>query len=98
MIEYEKHLVKKGYKKYNQKIAKETFAYWKSYKGKYQIGVRFYDFSKYKDINLPDYQISFVCMLLDRDGSLDLTSSSDGVSIQEFEKTSEMFFNTFKIK
>jgi hypothetical protein len=91
------HLKELGYRKYNQKLKHEDFAYWKTYKdneGKelYQIGLLVYDFRRFE----PKHGVSvqFECVLY-CDERIDLTVSDD-ITLEKFEAMSEDFYHAMK--
>ena len=87
------------YKRYNQNLHGEKYAYWKVFKDSdgnklYQIGLLVYDFREY---NL-EVKISteYRCMVLDDgDDRLEMICSKD-IELREFEKMSESFYNEMK--
>lgn len=92
----EGRLKKLGYRRYNQNLKSEDFAYWKSFYDEdakiYQIGLFFYDFRKYadRDPNANRISIQYECMLLGRD-RVDMTVSKD-IDLPEFEKMARTFY------
>jgi len=98
LVEYEANLKKLGYKKYIQNHKNEDFCYWKTfYKGNnkiYQIGVLFYDFRKYKELNTNSNRISvmYECMLLCND-RIDMAVSKN-IDLPEFEEMSKSFYES----
>jgi hypothetical protein len=102
LLQIEDYLIKRGYRKFDQKLKGEDFTYWKTfYRGRkhiYQVGVRFYDFRKHqRDFNIPEsISVSFDCMILGNDDRIDMTVSKD-ITIAEFEKMSKAFYNSMKV-
>lgn len=84
-----------GYRKYNQKIKSEDFAYWKTMQG-YMVGVFFYDFRKYKHNDPYSNRIGlqYECMLINIDGRCDLSISRDDTTIEIFETISKHFYES----
>ena len=93
--EKETELKSKGYRKYFQCHKRSDFQYFKTIDKKYQIGIFFYDFRPhYNDIN-SRISISYECFLFPGDSRIDLSVSKD-ISIEEFEKMSEVFYLSMK--
>lgn len=104
MIDWDKWLIATedklyglGYRKYHKGLKNEDFAYWKTFKDEdkkiYQVGVLFYDFRKYSNLNKISTQ--YTCMLL-CDDRIDLDVSK-GISITEFEAMVNTFYQSMKI-
>jgi len=85
-----------GYKKYNQNLRKEDFAFFKTfYKEEekiYQIGVLVYDFRKYMHFNSSANYIGiqYECMLIG-DNRIDM-SVSKAISLATFEEMALAFY------
>ena len=103
---FEIYLVNLGYRKYNQNLRMEDFAYWKSFesdedrKNGYSVGLLVYDLSKYPQFSQKDsISISLEFMLGNNDkiDRLDLTISDDRVSVEQFEDFCKKFFEFYKI-
>lgn len=100
LVEYEANLRKLGYKKYIQHYKHEDFCYWKTFKNGenkiYQIGVLFYDFRKYSNIDPRQNRISvmYECMLLCND-RIDMTVSKN-IDLPLFELMAESFYKSMK--
>jgi hypothetical protein len=96
LIDMEASLKLSGYRRYNQYFKSEDFAYWKSFYDDdlniYQVGVLFYDFRKYIDIdpNANRISIQYECMLI-CDDRIDL-STSKRIEVFEFEKMAKTFY------
>ena len=93
LIDLDMFLKGKDFKKYNQNHKRETFAYWKIYDEKYQIGLLVYDL---RDYPLPSAErkvsIAFECMPLNIDGRCDLCVSKD-IELNDFEMMADSFYN-----
>jgi len=88
------YMTDQGFRRYNQSLKREDFAYWKKYGDKYQIGIYVYDFRKF---NRPELKtgvsVMFECMLHDINCRCDITVNKD-LELHEFEKMAEDFYNT----
>lgn len=84
------YLTELGFRKYNQNLKHEDFAYWKKYDDKYQIGLFVYDFTKY-DQPKNKVSIQFECMPIDIDCRCDLSVSKD-IELPEFEEMAKTFY------
>ena len=91
-----------GYRKYVQNLKHEDFTYWKTFYNDsnekvYQVGVFFYDFRKYQEINgMPDkIAIQFECKLINTEDRIDL-SVYKNITLQQFEEMSKTFYNVMK--
>lgn len=90
--ELHQYLTELGFRKYNQNLKREDFAYWKKYDDKYQIGLFVYDFTKYDQHNLKNkVSIQFECMPIDINGRCDLSVSKE-IELPEFEKMAKAFY------
>ncbi len=94
----EELLKSNGYKKYNQILKSEDFAYWKIFhvnnKKAYQAGVLFYDLRKYEgNFNVLNYiGVQFECMLINADSRIDMSANKE-ITVKQFEKMSRDFYN-----
>lgn len=85
-----------GYRKYEQSLKNEDFAYWKSFyineNKAYQVGLFFYDFRKHQnDFNIPErIGVQFECMFIDIDARIDLSVSKD-ITLEQFECMARTF-------
>jgi len=99
--EVEVQLKLRGYRKFNQNLHHEDFAYWKIiYDGNrelYQIGVFFYDFRKYSttDPRANKIQLEFECMLLNTNSRIELVVEKE-LNIEDFEDMSKDFYDSMK--
>ena len=96
----EKALRAIGYTKYIQHYKTEDFMYWKTFndedgKKMYMVGIGFYDFRKYEQLDPQAYRIGtlFECMIIDTDDRIDMTVSKD-MSLAEFESMARTFYKT----
>jgi hypothetical protein len=98
----ESELVELEFKKYNQNLKNEDYAYWQPFyingKKVYQIGIFFYDFRKHQQrFNIPErISIQFECMLIDIEGRIDL-SVSDNISLDTFTKMAKSFYDAMSL-
>lgn len=104
---FELEVIEKGYKKYQGHYKKEDYAYWKSFdisydqdgdkKICYQISLMIYDFGKYPQ-NTSKFPISisfeFLLASTEKISRVDLSISDDNLTVEEFEKICEEFYNT----
>ena len=96
LLEFETNLKEIGYIKFVQNHNNEDFCYWKTFKNGeykiYQIGVLFYDFRKYADIDPMANRIGvmYQCMLL-CDDRIDMDVSKE-IDLPEFENMSKTFY------
>ncbi len=97
-LEITEHSLKEmGYKKFNQKLSEEDFAYWKVFKANgqalYQVGVFFYDFrNNSRALKIPErIGVQFKCMFCDIDDRIEMTVSKN-IILEEFEKMSYDFY------
>ena len=91
-------MTERGYTKHKGGYGGERFAYWKTFNGNYQVGLLIFDYRKYLDRD-PDADkigIQYECMLLNFDDRLDMSFNKDKATVEEFEKMSEKFYNTFR--
>lgn len=102
---FEKKLMELGYKKYFQSFNKSDFCYWKKFEKSYdeyddesagyQIGVAFYDFSKFpQHTEKNSMHITFHLLMGNgaKVGRLDITISDDKMSLADFEEFSADFY------
>lgn len=96
----EERLTILGYRKYNQNLKNEDFAYWKTFRdeGKkaYMVGVNFYDFRKYRtEYNAGNrIGIQYQCILLGHDRiEMDV---SKHVSLDNFKIMATKFYQALK--
>ena len=80
-----------GYRKHNQSLNNEDFAYWKNFDDKYQVGLLIYDFTKFVGDRV---SIQFQCMTSAND-RIDLTVSK-AIELSEFEEMAEAFHEAIK--
>jgi hypothetical protein len=94
LMEVEANLSKSGYRRYNQNLRSEDFAYWKTFYKKekkiYQVGILFYDFRKYGDLNVHQISVQWQCILL-CDDRIDLSVSKE-IEVAEFEEMAKTFY------
>ena len=85
-----------GFKKHDQKHKGESFAYWKDYGKKYQIGLLVYDWTGgFVSVDGRKVSIGFECMLLNFNWKCDL-SVLKYMELEEFEVMAENFYNAVK--
>jgi hypothetical protein len=91
-----------GYRKYNQNLKGEDFAYWKVFKDEeeevYQIGILVFDFRKYPQLDPQAERIGlqYECMLINVDYRIDLIVCKD-MFLTEFEIMAKDFYEIMKI-
>lgn len=94
---FESNLTEKGYVKYNQKSRNSDYQYWKIFyvenKKEYQVGVLFYDWSKYP-VGGIHTGIQYECFLLG-DVRIDLLVLMD-ITIEKFEIMASDFYEAMK--
>lgn len=95
LLDTDKELKKKGYRKFNQNYRFEDFSYWKTIKDKnenklYQIGLLIYDMRKY--IGGHYVSIEFCCLLFS-EGRIEMTVS-EKINVDKFEEMSLHFYQT----
>lgn len=93
----ETKLSKKGFGKFNQKIHREDYAFWKKYDEKYQIGIFVYDFRKYLDRN-PNANyvgLSFHCHILDEE-TFRMEVDREHPTLKVIEEISSKFYESMK--
>lgn len=94
----EKSLRDLAYRKYNQKLKNEDFAYWKTfYKDSikaYQVGVLFYDFRPYsKEHNFGDrIGVQYQCIIAG-ESRIDMMIYQD-ITLAEAEEMAEKFYDS----
>lgn len=101
---FEQKLIKKGYKKYNQKHRESDLQYFKTFrdndKKAYLVCVLVYDWNKYPQLIHNNLVISvmleFMLVNEHKVSRLDLTMSDDKYSLDGFEKFSAKFYNLIK--
>lgn len=105
---FEKILIKRGYRKFIQHYKHEDYLYWKSFERKvdeegektegYSVGFAFYDWSKYPqhtDRKCISVALEFVLgqeLGVDR---LDISVSDDKMTMEEFEDFSKKFYDFY---
>ena len=94
--EFEKNLKERGYKKYRQDFRGSDFQYWKAFPSsknhKYQVGVLFFDFRRYRDGE--NITVQYYCMT-SGDDSIDLIISKN-IDLSEFEEMARVFYESMK--
>ena len=98
LVQLHEDMTSRGYTKYNQKLHGESFSYFKTFYGKYQIGVLVYDWREYPAAYAREKQVSFQyeCMPVDLNGRVDLSVCNDTITLEEFEEMSEHFYVSMK--
>jgi len=93
LTELDEYAKNSGYRKYNQNLKREDFAYWKTFDEKYQVGLFVYDFRNFRDRdpNANRIGIQFECMFVNIDSRIDLTVSKE-IELEEFEKMAKDFY------
>lgn len=88
-----------GYFKYNQRIKREDFAFWKSFwiddEKAYQVGILFYDFRKH-GVDSPGFHrigVQFECLFCEIDSRIDLSVSKE-ISLTDFEEMAKTFYDS----
>ena len=101
LLELEKSLKEKGYRKFVQNYKSEDFAYWKSVNDKdgnklFTIGLLFYDWREHQHkFNIPEtIGIQYECMTIGED-RIDMSVSKD-ITIEQFELMCNDFYESIK--
>lgn len=99
---FQQKLIALGYRKHIQNFQNSDYVYWKTFNKEnknvgYKIGYAFYDLSPYTHNHDPKpVHLSYHFMLGNNSkiNRLDITISDDRMSIEDFEKFCEDFYNT----
>lgn len=87
------YLVGQGYKKSKQVFRGGDFAYWKTIRDEYQVGISVYDMSKSKNGYLNSVLLGFVCMPINIDFRCDLVVTKN-IELSDFEEMAATFYDS----
>lgn len=81
-------MISKGYKKYNQVLKGEAYAYWTTVDKKYQMGVLVFDFREMNGTIGLQYEVT----LLEQNYAMGMSISKDDITVEEFEMLAKYFY------